>query len=345
LERERLEECKNKFLPRERVDIIKGDPQIALKQKNLQHKTLTKREGKVLTSILGYGIKYGLDWFITKEEREMRKALVNVTLGALLLFVIGSPALANASGFKVEPTLTPPNPHMGEITQLTVRVYSYYYDIPQAVVRFVPREGIALVEGPETYTVALKKGVWEEVKFKVKFTNEGAPFGLQRLVDVGVRIVAKSYRTMEGKLIQTGPPDSLWEHGGYGYILDAETGQFYIYPGRKQNPNEGLVKELGLPKDSLVLAAHLSRDIKDFMKAKGIGREEVIKLLKEKAQNLQQKRKVNITKAYDIILRERLLWKDAGLPDPRGPESMPKEDKTKGMLEKPTQDDIFLFDA
>jgi len=55
---------------------------------------------------------------------------------------------------------------------------------------------------------------------------------------------------------------------------------------------------------------------------------------KEKLKISNKKRKINITKAYDIILRERLLWKDAGLPDPRGPESMQKDDKSQGMLRK-----------
>jgi len=305
----------------------------------------------VLALILGilFSASKAINPFRTKEEQQMKSAARWINLGVLvgLLLLVTVSTWADMLPFKVEPVLNPQNPRLGETAELAVKVYSYDYDIPQAVVRFVPQEGIQLVSGSETHTVTLKKGVWQEVKFKVKFVSAGATNGSERVVMVSTRVVTKSYRTMEGELFKTGP-DSLWSRSGYGLVLDDETKQFYRYPaGREKNPNEGLVKELGLPENTYwySVAAHLNLDIKDFVKVTGKSREEVIKLLKEKAQRIQQKRKVEKVKAYDIILRERLLWKDAGLPDPRGPESMPKGDKSQGVLRKGTQSGVLLYDT
>lgn len=248
---------------------------------------------------------------------------VAVLIGVLLVVGLGT-SMANIQYLHMRVTTDPVNPRLDEVTEIVVFVWEgLYAEVPELEVSFESPRGIQLVDGSSKITLALRGKEPKECRFKVKYVSSPA--------ECRVKI---SYRKVgDGKgnvsVHQVDPDDprgGVADGKGFTRYLYDKDKRFYTSNAlqRLLNPDPAIVlqQELGLPdvgnEKSLwaSVAFHLNKDIDEYSKIKKIRREAVIKLLKNKAETLKKERKISREQAYDVILRERLLWKDAGVPDP-----------------------------
>jgi hypothetical protein len=269
-----------------------------------------------------------------KEEQAMKTGWWKIVLFAGLLVVASVSAglgkepwevgTQDGSGIWVGFSMTPQVPHLGETAEVVGKVVAAACDVPEAEIFFGDGKGnligVELVNCKQSFTTSLKRGVPKEFRFKIKFVGSPA--------EVQVYANARYYRESDGSII----PDRIHGVAGYGLVMNKKTKEFRM-PDLMKDPYSDLQEELGLPQGGYwySVTVSLSFDIKEYAKQRKQSEEEVINLLKAKAVALAKQRKIKKEEAYRVISKERLLWKDAGLPDPfyRSLEQQQKDSRLK----------------
>jgi hypothetical protein len=219
-------------------------------------------------------------------------------------------------------SLNPYPPGLKDTVEVVVGALAKDEDLTKALVyfespgsftgapNFHPWE-VLLMGCPSEYATSLEKGVWKEFRFKFRIVS--SPSGFQ----VGLR--ALEVRQKDGTVL-TNPP-------GYGYsetvakilVLSARTQKFYPPGGEPPyDPDAEFQKELGLPDNGFwySVAMHLRGDLDRYARAKGMSFDAAKTYLVARAERMTREDGVDKPKAYQAILTRRLLWKEAGLPDP-----------------------------
>jgi hypothetical protein len=214
-------------------------------------------------------------------------------------------------------SLNPNPPGLGDTVEVVVGALAKDDDLTKAEVYFEspgswpnlhPWE-VLLVGCPSEYSTSLEKGVWKEFRFKFRFVS--SPTGFQ----VGVR--ALEVRQKDGKIL-TDPP-GYSEATAQFLVRSQRTKKFYPPGGEPPyDPYAELQEELGLPDQGFwySVASHLRIDLDRYAEAKEMSYEEAKAYLVKRAERMSREDKVDMPKAYQTILTHRLLWKEAGLPDP-----------------------------
>jgi hypothetical protein len=249
-------------------------------------------------------------------------------LGILLIAGVSSPGFASTrppltqrvQHVELKMSMNPYPPGLGDTVEVVVGALAKDVDLTKALVYFEspgsfnqglnshPWE-VLLMGCPSEYATSLEKGVWKEFRFKFRFVS--SPSGFQ----VGVR--GLEVRQQDGTVLSN--PQGYSEATAQFLVLSQRTKKFYPPGGEPPyDPYAELQKELGLPDQGFwySVAVHLRGDLDRYADAKGMSYGEAKAYLVQRAERMAREDKVDKPKAYDTILTHRLLWKEAGLPDP-----------------------------